>query len=820
MAGSTNRRGFYFPPYEDDGDQLDERKVEHLRHMLGISASLKHHLNHMVHIPPSVGVSYEETGDSQSAEEQEKRADLLTRVDQLVDESGTGDIAEWIEACRSLKLELDIDRLARFAVYRNSLAVLAHLVEHEDADLTRRDILGRSAIFYAMRRFPDRQMLMYVALKMRQGSTLTDLDHQDANRGRTPLHYAVTLDSLDAVELLLAMDANTEIKCKSGKKPRDFLGRTYPFETIHLSWCMGLLFEFKTLLQYQTRIYKKDFGINLSEQSLGQLQDDLKLTATEPIESNDTQTWLHIPWTNGIVIFSVLRRYGRDIEDPTYAVDEFSSLLRGSITTPPHCDLPYSDPFYRPSENFADQQVSIVFPCLVLRTKESQIRARGTIEDLKKDMIDDFARTTVLPERTLDETYFPSLPEDALGIRNNTQVVTREFSKPLTGVLLLGATEPILMVSQLWLWRRDGRIFTASSGNVPGVLVDKEGWGLRYLVPDWNHTDPSTTFGLLIAHYMSEFSRTSSTERFGSPFDIFESSVVHVLADVDTYITSRPFSRPEMETERDFMFRIADIREELAMIQQVLGQQLEILQSLIADAEKNTTDGAPQRPMQRWKQVKSAVTEVKKYQKRAEKIDSDAERVERRIQDQLNLRRTHVSIEDARVGLILSRASLVTSTAVIGFTVITIIFAPLAFVTALFALPIDILLRNQLQFDGAGDDSGSQDGMAAMGAYSTRYVATWFIVAEVVSLIVTGLLVVLCLWLLGSTKSFAALQESSSRQADDASVYTPSEVSEAMEIASSSRTSASESGRERVGLRRRVANIFDRNSKGILSSDV
>jgi Mg2+ and Co2+ transporter CorA len=64
------------------------------------------------------------------------------------------------------------------------------------------------------------------------------------------------------------------------------------------------------------------------------------------------------------------------------------------------------------------------------------------------------------------------------------------------------------------------------------------------------------------------------------------------------------------------------------------------------------------------------------------KIDGDAERVQKAVQDKLDLKRTYASVKDAHSSLLLS-------TAVIGFTVVTIVFAPLAFLTALFALNID-----------------------------------------------------------------------------------------------------------------------------------
>jgi Mg2+ and Co2+ transporter CorA len=237
--------------------------------------------------------------------------------------------------------------------------------------------------------------------------------------------------------------------------------------------------------------------------------------------------------------------------------------------------------------------------------------------------------------------------------------------------------------------------------------------------------------GMIIAHHISEFGSRKSG--FPSTLDIFESGIAQILTEVDAYMDPNTLSRPELKKEHDFMFRIADIREELAMIKQILGQQFEILGNLIDDVELNNTNFTDNilydcwgtgknylKTSKGWEEVKRSKIKLNNYQKQVDKIDGDAERVEKRIQDQLNLKRTHVSINDARTSLILG-------TAVIGFTVITVIFAPLAFMTALFALPLDILLTNQFQFGGTGDNSdGIEGAQRNTAAYSTRYVATWF----------------------------------------------------------------------------------------------
>jgi hypothetical protein len=83
------------------------------------------------------------------------------------------------------------------------------------------------------------------------------------------------------------------------------------------------------------------------------------------------------------------------------------------------------------------------------------------------------------------------------------------------------------------------------------------------------------------------------------------------------------------------------------------------------------------------------------YQRRVKKPENDAVRVEKAVQDNLDLKRTYASIQNAESSLQNAKFSRedahnspILSTAIIGFTVITITFAPMAFLTALFALKI------------------------------------------------------------------------------------------------------------------------------------
>ncbi|KAI0438566.1 hypothetical protein F4803DRAFT_565161 [Xylaria telfairii] len=532
-------------------------------------------------------------------------------------------------------------------------------------DFAWRDIVGRSAIFYALWPFPDNYMLRHIASNFRDGSALEDLNHQDHNK-QTLLHYAVKLKGVDAVELLLTMNLDPEIKHGVDMQPM------HPFDWADLGPLRGRFYDH-------------------SESSL-------------------------------INSLSLLRRCGRDGTRPANpgAGNPFM-LIRGN---------PYTDPSY--ISNFAlvldpqqrlSQQVYIVFPCLVLRDKASYSSTESTIQSLKARHNQYFTNSVLKSERTLDETYFPSLSAENLKTRIESQVVFREYPKH---------KKPILTVPNLWVWRFGRSILTSysisSNNEVWDLLQEGEHFGSLMQI---SHT-PGIQIGLIIARHISDFGSRQNKGDFPPPLDIFECSVVQILQEVDVYIDPKKRLRPEMEQEQEFMFRIADIREELVMIQEVLEQQLEIFDTMIEDFEagdpeiKQLMDHSNPQVGEAWKTIKSTRRTIEKYQKRVRKIDGDAERVEKRIQDQLNLKRTHISINDARTSLLLG-------TAVIGFTVIT------------FSL----------------DNSDTGETMAA---YTTKYVGIWFAVAEIASLVVTGLLVGICLWFLGGAESFGAIQGNRSKE--------------------------------------------------------
>jgi hypothetical protein len=226
--------------------------------------------------------------------------------------------------------------------------------------------------------------------------------------------------------------------------------------------------------------------------------------------------------------------------------------------------------------------------------------------------------------------------------------------------------------------------------------------------------DADLQMGLIMTDFIYAFGQETTLNdgsKVPPTLDLFESRVVSLLSEVKTYIRDTKRNAIDYDTEERFYHVLSDCRSELAMIQHVLEQQDEILSSLLEDCchpqaitpnQLNPSSIPHLQPPARhvelapdWTPVRKGQAILKRYQKRIRKIDGDAERIEKNVQDLLNLKRTYASVQD-------SHASVLLSIAAIGFAVVTIIFAPLAFLTALFAL--DMQGFDRLRVRGASNN--------------------------------------------------------------------------------------------------------------------
>lgn len=278
--------------------------------------------------------------------------------------------------------------------------------------------------------------------------------------------------------------------------------------------------------------------------------------------------------------------------------------------------------------------------------------------------------------RTLDESHYLGLSNEQLSDRNKDQVVSRSEEKE--------EDRRVLMVSQLWLWRMDDVIVSAcgshseegslDAGLDPQACLSQE--FERGYLGTGNGVPALQLAALLFSECVNYIDRPYCAGLEEPVFYTFEKAVAMLNDEVKSYINHRAIEKIYLDKEMEFIHQIGDIRDELSIIRNVITEQKEIWDKF----RKDLKDEIP-----KWKYINRSVAlrpeeQIPKFLRRVEKIDEDAKRVEERIQVQLDLKKTHAGLKE-------SHNSAVLSSAVIGFTIITIIFAPLSFMTSLLAVP-------------------------------------------------------------------------------------------------------------------------------------
>ena len=319
------------------------------------------------------------------------------------------------------------------------------------------------------------------------------------------------------------------------------------------------------------------------------------------------------------------------------------------------------------------------------------------IEDLKYCSDSNFNYLGLQCASTLDEYCHPSLDEDTLADRNEDQVLSR-YQKG-TG----RDQRVILTVPQLWIWTFDKHLITATQKplfesygkfdveviktihrrqyEIERALTSKELSGLKFI---------DLFVGVLISECVNNLSSLSGRGLPESIFCIFERSISELSAKVREYTKSEALKQNSIDSEKVFVLQIGDVREELSMIHSVLFEQEEVWRQFMKAKFRKLWSSPPEDQFSIPKEITGELLNVMeilerpqaqfaKYKRQIAKLDTDAERVEGFITLQLDLKSKHASLQEAHLTTLMSAA-------VIGFTIVTIIFTPLSFLASLLAL--------------------------------------------------------------------------------------------------------------------------------------
>lgn len=342
--------------------------------------------------------------------------------------------------------------------------------------------------------------------------------------------------------------------------------------------------------------------------------------------------------------------------------------------------------------------------------------------DVDEDVTGEFV------SRTLDESYYPGLSDKNFKQRNSDQVVSRMAR-------VTSQAERLLLVSQLWLWKLEDIIITAvpeklagPGGPVANIYAEQHLQKLKKL-------DSELVMAWILSETINLFDLPYVAGLREPVLYTFEKAVAFTSDRVGTYTMEDAVDDGTIDKERTYMHEISDVRDELIMIRSVIIQQQEVWNDFWKDHAREKTKRTLKEDTSvvhensaetdKWWEITGSwpsldpetklwlegvltrpSSQLSKFLNRIDKIDKDAQRVEEWISWQLDLKSKHAGLKEAKNSLLLSRS-------VIGFTVITVIFAPLSFLLSLLALPIDWLRRQKTP---KTNDTG---------VYSHVYIAKW-----------------------------------------------------------------------------------------------
>ncbi|KAI1737702.1 hypothetical protein F4680DRAFT_467969 [Xylaria scruposa] len=288
--------------------------------------------------------------------------------------------------------------------------------------------------------------------------------------------------------------------------------------------------------------------------------------------------------------------------------------------------------------------------------------------------------------------------------------------------------ESAVLIRQVWIWKIGNSILASLSDEIYEAVG--RGQGFRY-------EDKHVGIAILLKHLVELFdSPQSGTSK--SILRIYENVLSAISEDINEYVKSVLIEDIDIDKEKDFFHQISDFREELSMIKSVLAEQEEVWMEFMGSRWPNQRLDQQQGYRQDAGDIKGKISKqmpigiedeatwrmicrprvlFNKYRRRITKLEEDAERVERNIVTKLDLKQKHAAMSEAHSTAIISAA-------VFGFTIITIIFAPLSFIAALFALPIDEFNKGKM-----GNDKD--------GVYSSAYIGKWSVATAFVSIAIT-----------------------------------------------------------------------------------
>ncbi|KAK0636122.1 hypothetical protein B0T17DRAFT_69023 [Bombardia bombarda] len=331
------------------------------------------------------------------------------------------------------------------------------------------------------------------------------------------------------------------------------------------------------------------------------------------------------------------------------------------------------------------------------------------------------------PRRTLDQSYYYMLRDTTF--RDRTQVVSRWFNKSARNSNLFRhsmsdehSRHNILMVDQLWLW-----VF-CQKGQPDTVISSfpiREG-AERHLYDDLQQQilqdegrDPLHTTSDLVKQIMAACCRTLSPNQASESvnfYQSFESSIAHVEETssrlfqefrlLSMALSGLEEDHPQYQKQRRILLgelldtmsketasltEVKDIIDEIKIIQTTLEEQTDVIES--DDMRKFEEDlydtDKPGIITTEWHPSAKARDTIRRTNKSFKAMMNRAEAVEKSIDHLLDLKQKQANLWEARTSREAADENAIQGNTLLVFTIVTIIFLPLSFMSSFFAISVD-----------------------------------------------------------------------------------------------------------------------------------
>ncbi|KAH8690561.1 hypothetical protein BGW36DRAFT_57335 [Talaromyces proteolyticus] len=336
--------------------------------------------------------------------------------------------------------------------------------------------------------------------------------------------------------------------------------------------------------------------------------------------------------------------------------------------------------------------------------------------------------------RTLDQYYYYTLPTTEA--RDSDQVVSRYFEK----------TWPeeenenlVLMVDQLWLWILDNDTIVTSfpqrwnkseeksekdpdpnndSDIVESIIrqIGKQDRRPLTNVFDLAELIVSKCVGTMFEHpdianeklRFAEFFEISigNTNEESKMFNDFTDLFERLAKDDQNISTSDELKKDlrklfDISEETKLVKEIKDIRDELHIISTILEDQETVLvdmEEAIQAMKARKTEGVEQKKLQTASSYHSLPERVRMHKAVVQGLDKQAEKTYVALKDLLDLKQKQANVSEARTQGKQAAETARQGQTLMLFTVITVFFLPMSFMSSFFSLDIAEFVRNS---DGA-----------------------------------------------------------------------------------------------------------------------